>query len=84
VGAASVEYLMYSGYLTLAFFWAQSAVAAARKLEAGEGDADFLNAKLDTAAFYFDRVLPRTRGLKAAVLNGPDTLMAMTADHFGR
>ncbi|MEM7379134.1 MAG: acyl-CoA dehydrogenase C-terminal domain-containing protein, partial [Pseudomonadota bacterium] len=68
VGAASVEYLMYSGYITLAFFWAMSAVKAAEKLEAGEGDAEFMQAKLDTAAFYFDRLLPRTRGLKAAVL----------------
>ncbi|MEM9602513.1 MAG: acyl-CoA dehydrogenase C-terminal domain-containing protein [Pseudomonadota bacterium] len=84
VGAASVEYLMYSGYITLAFFWAMSAVKAAEKLEAGEGDVDFMQAKLDTAAFYFDRLLPRTRGLKAAVLNGPDTLMAPAAEHFGR
>ncbi|MEM6986703.1 MAG: acyl-CoA dehydrogenase C-terminal domain-containing protein [Pseudomonadota bacterium] len=84
VGAASVEYLMYSGYVTLAFFWAQSAVTAAEKLEAGEGDAAFMQGKLDTAAFYFDRLLPRTKGLKATVLNGPDTLMAPSADQFGR
>ncbi len=38
------------------------------KLEAGEGDADFYNAKLDTARFYYAKLLPRTRSLKATVL----------------
>lgn len=84
VGAASVEYLMYSGYITLGFFWAQSAVAAARALEAGEQNTDFLQSKIDTATFYFERVLPRTRGLKASVLNGPDSMMNLSEAQFGR
>ena len=35
VGAASVDYLMYSGYACLAYFWADIARLAAEKLAAG-------------------------------------------------
>ena len=31
-GAAAVDYLMYSGYVTLAYFWARMAVIARRRL----------------------------------------------------
>jgi len=62
-GAASVDYLMYSGYAVLAYFWAKAAVAAHKQLDAGEGDAKFLRAKLFTARFYMERLLPRTASL---------------------
>jgi hypothetical protein len=38
-GAAAVDYLMYSGYVTLAYLWALMAQVAQQKLAAGEGDA---------------------------------------------
>ncbi|MFK8075588.1 MAG: acyl-CoA dehydrogenase C-terminal domain-containing protein [Granulosicoccus sp.] len=81
-GAASVDYLMYSGYIVLAYFWAQAAVAAERKLEAGEGDTVFLQAKLFTARFYFERLLPRTRSLAVTMLSGADNLMDLDEEHF--
>jgi alkylation response protein AidB-like acyl-CoA dehydrogenase len=74
-GAASVDYLMYSGYVVMGYFWARAAVAATRQLEAGEGDATFLRAKLFTARFYMERLLPRTRSLAATMLSGADNLM---------
>ncbi len=80
-GAASVDYLMYSGYVTLAFFWAQMAVIARKKLAAGE-DEDFYRAKLMTAEFYFKRLLPRTESLKKTMLSGADTLMQMPEELF--
>src|SRR5690606_27322269 len=46
VGAASVDYLMFSGYVTLAYFWLRMAVVAQQKLEAGVGEAAFYEAKL--------------------------------------
>lgn len=81
-GAASVDYLMYSGYVVMAYFWAQAAVAADRQLEAGEGDATFLRAKLFTARFYMERLLPRTRTLAATMLSGADNLMDLDEAHF--
>ena len=81
-GAASVDYLMYSGYIVLAYFWAQAAVAAHRQLEAGEGDTVFLEAKLFTARFYMERLLPKTRSLAATMLSGADNLMDLDEEHF--
>jgi len=82
VGAAAVDYLMYSGYACLAYFWADMARLAAEKLAAGSGDAAFYRAKLQTARFYYARVLPRTRGHVAAMLSGAGNLMAMAAEEF--
>lgn len=81
-GAASVDYLMYSGYVVMAYYWAQAAVVADRQLEAGEGDATFLRAKLFTARFYMERLLPRTRALAATMLSGADNLMDLDEAHF--
>ena len=76
-GAAAVDYLMYSGYVTLAWFWARMAVLAQQKLAAAEGDLAFYEAKLHTARFYFERLLPRTLTHKESMLSGSDNLMEM-------
>ena len=78
VGAASVDYLMYAGYISLAFMWARMASIAL------DGDADdaFLKAKVQTATFYYQRLLPRTEAHKIAMLNGAESLMAMSEDAF--
>lgn len=78
VGAASVDYLMYAGYVSLAYMWARMAAVAL------DGDADdaFLKAKVQTAHFYYQRILPRTESHKLAMLNGADSLMAMPEDAF--
>jgi hypothetical protein len=81
-GAAAVDYLMYSGYVVLAYFWAQMAVVAADRIKAGEGDTSFYQAKLHTARFYFERLLPRCRAHKEALLSGADNLMAMPEEMF--
>ncbi len=82
VGAASVDYLMYSGYVTLAYFWADMARVAAEKLKAGEGDKAFYQAKLHTARFYFERILPRTLAHAQAMKAGPGVLMDLAAEDF--
>jgi alkylation response protein AidB-like acyl-CoA dehydrogenase len=81
-GAAAVDYLMYSGYVTLAYFWARMAVVARQKVAAAEGDASFYEAKLMTAKFYFDRLLPRTASLKKTIESGADNLMQMPEELF--
>jgi hypothetical protein len=82
VGAAAVDYIMYSGYISFAFMWLQMAKVAQEKLASGEGDADFYKAKIQTAQFYFDRLLPRTDALACMMKSGSDNLMAMDAEHF--
>ena len=82
VGAASVDYLMYSGYACLAYFWADMARLAAEKLAAGTSEEAFYKAKLQTARFYFQRILPRTRAHVATMLSGAANLMDMKEEDF--
>lgn len=82
VGAASVDYLMYSGYAVQAYLWALSAKVANEKIAAGTTEEDFYRAKLATARFYFDRILPRTATHASAMQSGADNLMSLDADHF--
>ena len=81
-GAAAVDYLMYSGYITLAYFWARMAVVAQQKIAAGGEDLSFYEAKVMTARFYFARMLPRTASLKETMLAGADDLMEMPQEMF--
>ncbi|QJD59436.1 acyl-CoA dehydrogenase [Pseudomonas sp. gcc21] len=82
VGASSTDFLMFSGYVTLAFVWLKMAVVAQEKLDAGTSEADFYQAKLATQAFYFKRLLPRAQAHLAALEAGADTLMKMPAEQF--
>ncbi|WP_355662133.1 acyl-CoA dehydrogenase C-terminal domain-containing protein [Halomonas salifodinae] len=84
VGAASVDYLMYSGYVTLAYLFARAAKQAQATLAEGSDDAAFYRGKLNTARFYFERLLPRTRTHKQAIEAGAESLMALSAEDFGR
>jgi len=82
VGAASVDYLMFSGYVTLGYFWALAANKAQEAIDAGKGDLEFYQAKVQTAEFYFARILPRIETLATTMTSGADNLLAMDADHF--
>ena len=79
LGAASHDYVFYSGYVTLAYWWARSVAAA----DASSRPQAFKDAKRETARFYFARILPRTLSHKAAIEAGAASLMAMPAEHFG-
>jgi alkylation response protein AidB-like acyl-CoA dehydrogenase len=82
VGAASVDYIMFSGYLLLGVAWAASARAAYRKLEQGTQEEAFYRAKIQTAEFYFAKILPRTAALLETMSAGPDSLMKLDEEHF--
>ncbi|WP_286789226.1 MULTISPECIES: phenylacyl-CoA dehydrogenase [unclassified Pseudomonas] len=82
VGAAAVDYLMYSGYACLAYFWADMARVAAEKLAAGTDETAFYKAKLQTARFYYQRILPRTRMHVEAMLAGAGSLMDVAEEDF--
>jgi hypothetical protein len=83
VGAASVDYLMYSGYITLAYFWATMADAAYTALKNGSTEKDFYESKIKTARFYFERILPRVKTHKLVMMSGAKNLMDMEDDQFG-
>ncbi|GAB3292223.1 acyl-CoA dehydrogenase C-terminal domain-containing protein [Parahaliea aestuarii] len=82
VGSASVDYLMFSGYVTYAWVWARIAETSLAALQRGEGDEGFYRAKLATARFYFQRLLPRARAHAAAALAPASSVMALGEDEF--
>ncbi len=82
IGGASVDYLMYSGYLVLAYFWAKMAKVAQDKLAASDDDKAFYQAKIKTARFYFQRILPRASGHAACLANGTESMMELDSEDF--
>ena len=82
VGAASVDYLMYSGYAVFAYLWARMAKVALDKMVEGTTEEMFYNAKVQTARFYFKRMLPRAKGHAESMLAGADSLMDMPEEAF--
>jgi len=84
VGSASVDYLMYSGYVMMAYFWALQADKSAELLRSGKGreSDDFYRAKIQTAEFYFKRLLPRASSHKTCALAATRSVMQMDKEHF--
>ena len=85
VGAAAVDFLFYSGYLTLAYCWgriAETALLGLDNLSSGEAPT-YLEGKLAAAKFYYARVLPRAQAHKAAIEAGAETLMGPEAEALG-
>ncbi|WP_299359357.1 acyl-CoA dehydrogenase C-terminal domain-containing protein [uncultured Paracoccus sp.] len=80
--AGSYDFMHLFGHTALGLMWAQMAVAAQAMLDAGEGDAAFLNDKLTTGRYYMARQLPITATHLARISSGSDTVMALAADRF--
>jgi alkylation response protein AidB-like acyl-CoA dehydrogenase len=78
VGAASYDYLFYSGYVVMAYWWARSVASA----NGSKHSEEFKTMKRETARFYFARVLPRIHGHAAAMRSGSPTTQALNSDLF--
>jgi alkylation response protein AidB-like acyl-CoA dehydrogenase len=79
MGAASVDFLMYSGYVLLAFFWVQMYDNADKGGRFGES---FYNGKKKTCEFYFKRLLPRAQAHAVTMLSGSENLMQFNDEEF--
>ncbi|UVM57762.1 acyl-CoA dehydrogenase C-terminal domain-containing protein [Pseudomonas sp. B21-012] len=79
IGAASVEYLQLFGYVAYAYMWSRMAAVARDALVQDPG---FYGAKLASAAFFFERLLPRTLSLHASVRAGSASLFELDAAQF--
>ena len=82
VGASSVDFLMYSGYAYMGFMWAKMSFAAHKQLAAGGGDKNFLESKLHSAEFFFERILPRADAHAKTLSANLESLMAMPTSYF--
>lgn len=83
ISAASDDYLMYCGYIMMGYHWARMAAVAYDKLKnGGEQPAEFYLAKTQTAAFYFEKILPRTQGLAESMTTPAEVMTDMAIEHF--
>jgi acyl-CoA dehydrogenase len=79
--AASVNYLMLTGFVCGGWQMARAALAANAGLASGE-DADFRRAKIVTATFYAEQVLPKATSLLTLVRGGASHAQALRDDDF--
>ncbi len=81
-GAAAHSYMHIMGIVAVGLMWLRMAKAAAALLDAGEGDAKFLEAKLVTARFFAERIMPDAGSLRRKIEGGADSLMALDPEMF--
>jgi len=81
-GGASVNLLMMLGFICGGWVMGRSALKASQLLTDGSGDEAFLNAKLVTARFYSEHLLPRADSCLTTVLAGSDSMMALHENQF--
>jgi alkylation response protein AidB-like acyl-CoA dehydrogenase len=72
VGAAAVDYMRVAGHTVFAFWFAKMAKIALEKQNSGD---DFYKAKLQTARFYFAKLLPEIESCAATARAGLKPLM---------
>ena len=82
VGAGAVSYMHLMGIVAVGAMWLRMAVAASKLKAAGEGEAAFLDAKLVTARFYAERILPDAGALRRKIEGGAESLMALPPEMF--
>jgi len=80
--AGAVPFLKLMGVVAGGWQMARAALAAEKRLAAGEGDQAFYKAKIVTARFYADHVLVQAPALRDTVLNGGAGAMALDEDQF--
>ncbi|MBB4063923.1 acyl-CoA dehydrogenase C-terminal domain-containing protein [Gellertiella hungarica] len=82
-GAGSTDYMHLFGLVVLGYMWGLMAKAANEGLASGDGSkAAFYQAKLATARFYMERIMPETALRKARIETGADSMMALAAEAF--
>ena len=81
-GSASNDFLMFSGYVFMAFMWAKMEYVARQKLATEEGNGGFMRAKIYSADFYFSRLLPAADAHARQLMAPVATLMSMPESDF--
>jgi hypothetical protein len=81
-GAAATDYLRLFGLVALGFMWVRMALIAAEKAPLGGPDAAFYQAKLTTARFYLERILPQAGSLLFTIKAGKAAMMELSEDAF--
>ena len=82
VGAGAHSYMHLMGIVALGLMWLRMVSAATRLKAAGEGDPAFLDAKLVTARYFAERVMPEAGALRRKIEAGAEAMMALPPEMF--
>ena len=80
IAASSVPYMKAFGLVAGGAMMAKSVLAAAQKLEYGQGDEAFLKAKINTASFYAAHILPQANMQVEATMKGAQSVVEAVFD----
>ena len=80
-GAASTDYLHIFGLTSLAYMWAQMAIAAQKAIDGGSDDPFYAN-KIATGRYFIERMLPDAAAHLAKLKTGAEVLMTLPAEAF--
>ena len=81
-GAAAYPYMSLMGIVALGLMWLRMAKASGDILANGGEDRSFHEAKLVTARFFAERVMPDSSSLRHKIEAGAESLMALPAEAF--
>jgi hypothetical protein len=80
--ASAVPFLKLAGTVLGGGLMARAALVADQGLNAGEGDAQFYGAKIKTARFYCEHMLPQASALAHTVMHGAGATLALSEAQF--
>ena len=81
-GAAAYSYMHLMGIVTLGLMWLRMAKASGAVLANGADNAPFHQAKLVTARFFAERIMPEAGALRRKIEAGAETIMALPVEAF--
>ena len=72
ISASCNDYLKYFGYTSLAFVWLK---VLRKSYENHSANKEFYDDKINTAKFYFEKVLPRAEQHYKSAISGSSNIM---------
>ena len=82
VFAVAVPYLRLFGTVGGGWMMARAALIAQSKRDEANADTAFYDAKITTAQFYSEHILPQAAAFRQTVINGAASVMALTEAQF--
>jgi alkylation response protein AidB-like acyl-CoA dehydrogenase len=80
--AGATPYLRMFGIVMGGYLLARQASVANERLDAGEGDTGFLRAKIATARFFIEQMVPQGAALLGPITRGSTMLYALSEEQF--
>ena len=81
-GAGAHHYMHIMGIVAVGLVWLRMASAAVSHIDAGAEDKAWLQAKLVTARFYAERIMPDAGALRRKMEGGAESMMELPPEMF--